>query len=212
MCVRPTWGSDPEARAARAAGWRRGELWWERLQEAANCDLAAGNRALAIRGFRRAAWLARLRFAGGDPRRATSLANAAFAARACGRPRRAARLYAAARRAWAAAPAGIVGLEIKPRARSSLFHLRMEVRHWRTYRATMEARLGGFVAEAAAALAALEAGQPAPGPLFARWLGEKPAVFDDSRRLLAACLLIAAETVSLPTPAGASTAPDRLKV
>jgi hypothetical protein len=195
MCVRPIWGfdRDHEARAARAAGWRRGELWWERMQEAANRDLAAGRRARAVRGFRRAGWLARLRFSRDDPRRATSLANAAFAARVCGRPRRAARLYAAARRAWAEAPAGLERLEIRPRARSSLFHLRMEVLHWRTYRATMEVRLGRFVAEADAALAALAAGLPAPTPLFPRWLGEKPPVFDDTRRLLAACLLIAVE-------------------
>jgi hypothetical protein len=182
--------ADAEMRAARAAGWRRADLWWERLQERANRDWEAGARARALRGFRRAHWLARALLPAGDPRRATSLANAGFAARAGGARRTAARRYAAAIRLWAGVPPTIGGIELKPRARSSLFHLRLEVAHGATYRASQRARLARFVAEAGTALDAVAAGAPSPVPLFARWKGAKPPVFDDARKLLAACLLI----------------------
>jgi hypothetical protein len=196
MSAPPTWGfdrADREMRAARAAGWRRADLAWERLQERANADLAAGDAVRALRGFRRAHWLARAFLPAGDPRRATSLANAAFAARAAGAPARALRDYAEARRLWAVVPATIPSLTVAPRARSSLFHLRMEARHLETFRANQRARLARFVAEADAALAALTRGDPPPVRLASRWKGEKPAVFDDSRKLLAACLLIAGD-------------------
>ena len=191
-----TWGSergDAEMRAARAAGWRRRDLIWERWQERANRDLAAGRRVAAFRGFRRALWLARLSFDRGDPRWATSLANAAFAARDRGAVRRAARLYARAIARWERAPAALSAMQIKPRARSSLFHLRMEARHWDTYRANLERRLRGFHGESASALEALARGGPAPCRLHERWRGEKPSVFDDTRKFLAACLLIVSE-------------------
>lgn len=179
-----------EMRAARAAGWRRADLWWERLQERANRNWESGSRARALRGFRNAYWLALALLPAGDPRRATSLANAAFAARAHGAERTAARRYAAAARLWAEVPATIDGLALRPRARSSLFHLRLELRHGDAYRASQRARLARFVAEADQAIAALAAGRSSPTPLFGRWKGFKPPVFDDSRKLLAACLLI----------------------
>lgn len=181
---------DAEMRAARAAGWRRADLWWERLQERANRDWEAGDRPGALRRFRQAHWLALAALPAGDPRRGTSLANAGFAARARGDDRTAARHYAAAARLWAAVPETIAALEMRPRARSSLFHLRLELRHGDAYRANQRARLARFVAEAAAAIAALSSGQPSPVPLHPRWKGAKPPVFDDTRKLLAACLLI----------------------
>jgi hypothetical protein len=180
-------------RAARAAGWRPSDLWWERLQERANSDWAAGRRRRAAWSFRLAHGLAMARFPAGDPRRATSLANIGFLARRRGDDAAAVRRYRQAVRLWSAVPGTLPTLEIRPRARSSLFHLRMELRHGDTYRANLRARLAGFVAEAGAALEALARGDPPPARLHARWLGEKPAVFDDTRKLLAACLLIASE-------------------
>ncbi len=173
------WGfeRDPQMRAARDAGWRRRDLIWERLQERANRALAEGRRPAALRDFRRAAWLAR----------------AGFAARARGDVRRAVALYAHARALWAEVPAGIATLEVKPRARSSLFHLRMEARHRDTYRANITRRLAAFVAETDASLESLARGAPAPHRHHARWRGEKPAVFDDARKLLGACLLLATD-------------------
>ncbi len=188
------WGfdrSDPEMRAALASGWRRRDLWWERLQEHANAALLDGQILKAARYFRRAYWLSRLGFAGDDPRRATSLANAAFASRLFGSSRSADRHYAAAIALWSTAPSMLETLTIRPRARSSLFHLRMEVKHWDTYQNNMKTRLGKFIDETSQSLDALSSGKNPPHRLYARWRGEKPAAFDDTRKLLGACLLVA---------------------
>ena len=182
---------DTEMRAARAAGWGRSELWWERLQERANAAWEAGDAARAARRFRLAWWLARAALPRADPRRATSLANAALAARQAGADRLAARRYAAALRLWADVPSALDRLELRGRARSSLFHLRLEARHRAAFEANRRTRLARFVVESGETLAAAAAGRPAPHRHFARWRGEKPAAFDDARRLLAACLLLA---------------------
>ena len=194
MSAPPIWAfdrNDPEMRQALAAGWRRADLWWERLQEDAHQALAAGWPARTRRSFHTAHWLARLAFPIQDPRLATGIANIAFLARLAGQEARADRLYAEARSLWTIAPSHLETIHIRPRARSSLFHLRMEVKHWQTYQANMKARLGEFVREADEALEALSRSTPPPHRLYTRWRGEKSAVFDDTRKLLAACLLIA---------------------
>ena len=184
--------------AARAAGWGRAELIWEQLQDRANHALSAGDHAAAVRGFRWAWWLALLAFSRADPRYATSLANAAAADRIVGAEARARRRYAEALQLWTQVPAQIGAVDIAPRVRSSLFHLRMEARHMQTYEATRRLRLTAFVNETAETLAALESGRPPPHRHHARWAGERPPVFDGSRRLLAACLLIAVSTNRTP--------------
>ena len=183
--------NDPEMRAALVAGWKRRDLWWERLQEQASEALLAGEKTRAIRLFRRAHWISYVGFARDDSRRATGFANAAFAARLAGSRGRAERNYKAAITLWSKAPTTLETLTIQPRARSSLFHLRMEVKHWDTYRDNMETRLAKFTEETGECLEALATEAPPPHRLFSRWRGEKPAVFDDTRKLLAACLLIA---------------------
>lgn len=105
---------------------------------------------------------------------------------------RASRHYALARRLWADVPDILDDLEFRPRVRSSLFHLRMESRHRETYEANMRARIANFVNEAGQVLEAAEEGAPSPHRLYDRWRGERPAVFDDSRKLLGAALLICA--------------------
>ena len=184
--------NDPEMRAALAAGWKRRDLWWERLQEQANEALREGQEKQAVRLFRRAHWISYVGFARGDPRQATGFANAAFAARRSGSPGRAERNYKAAIKIWSRAPMVLQTLSIQPRARSSLFHLRMEVKHWDTYPRQHEDAAGqvrrGRTGEG---LEALSADAPPPHRLFSRWRGEKPAVFDDTRKILAACLLVA---------------------
>ncbi|MBS3647637.1 hypothetical protein KEU06_03230 [Pseudaminobacter sp. 19-2017] len=178
--------------AARAAGWSRAELLWERLQDRANHSLSAGDRTRAVRGFRWGWWLAFLAFSRIDPRYATSLANMAAADRITGAEARARRRYEKALQLWAEVPAQADTVEIAPRARSSLFHLRMEARHMQTYEATRRLRLAAFASEAAETLTALSCDRQPPHRHHARWAGERPPVFDGSRRLLAACLLIAA--------------------
>ncbi|MEZ5931739.1 MAG: tetratricopeptide repeat-containing protein [Alphaproteobacteria bacterium] len=196
MFAKPIWAFDRKdvaMRQALAAGWRRVDLWWERLQEDGNAALAAGRKREAIQAFRLAHLISRWLFDANDPRRAAGYANAAFAARLSGAERRAERHYAKARRLWANAPAFLETMQIRPRARSSLFHLRMEVKHWQTYQANMKTRLNRFLSETEDALEALANREPSPHRLYARWRGEKPAVFDDTRKLLSASLLIASE-------------------
>jgi len=182
--------SSAEVRAALAAGWKRHDIWWERLQEQANHDWEAGHRDRALRGFIRARWLALVLMSRNDPRQATSLANAAFAARVRGAERTAARRYARAIHLWAKVPSRLGTLDLAPRARSSLFHLRMELRHGPTFQSNQRIRHQHFVAEAGESLRALAEGRSPPVTLSARWKGAKPPVFDDARKLLAACLLI----------------------
>ncbi|QYX58621.1 tetratricopeptide repeat-containing protein [Roseovarius sp. SCSIO 43702] len=171
------WGfdrADAEWHVARGAGWTRADLAWERLMETG----CAGTGKAARRRFLAADLLARLRFAPGDPRRAT-----AAAARWRLTGAEAHRLRAL--REWQGVESYIETLEIRPRARSSLFHLRMEARHRDTYHANLRKRLTAFATEMRETLEGEGHHRHA-----ARWRGEKPTVFDDTRKLLAACLLI----------------------
>ena len=194
MSEPPTSASDgdTELAAARRAGWRKADLDWERRQEAGNAALVAGDHAEAARCFRRAGWIAFLRFPGTDPRQATTLANLAFADRLAGREARARRRYAKARRIWAGVEDSISGMTIARRARSSLFHMRMEAKHWDTYQQNTRIRMAAFARETATALEALSEGRPPGCRLFGRWKAEKMPVFDDVRKFLAAALLVAA--------------------
>ena len=189
-------------RAALAAGWRRTDLVWERLQVRGNAAWVNGDRIGARRNFLIAWWLARIFFGRGDPRVATSSANAGLMAREAGHIARASRHYARAQRLWVDVPRMVGGLQIRPRVRSSLFHLRMEARHRGTYEENMRARITKFVTEAGEALDAAARGNPSPHRLYSRWRGECPAVFDDSRKVLGASLLICA-------PELRETGPDR---
>ena len=182
---------DPEMRAALNAGWRRHELWWERLQERANVDLADGKHRSACRRFRMAYWVACIGFERADPRFAASLANLAIVARKGGQPERAARLYVAASETWERVAETLSSAEISPRVRSSLFHLRMEQRHRALFESRNRALLATRVAETGTVLTALAQNPDDAIALLPRWKAEKPRVFDDTRRILAACLLVA---------------------
>lgn len=191
-----------EMRAALAAGWRRTDLVWERLQVRGNAAWVSGDRSGARRYFLIAWLLARIFFKRGDPRIATSIANVGLMAREAGRLARAARHYAKAQSLWTDVPNALGGLRIRPRVRSSLFHLRMEARHRGTYEKNMRARIANFVTEAGEAIDAAAQGNPSPHRLYSRWRGECPAVFDDTRKLLGASLLICASE-------SRETGPDR---
>ncbi|MFX0544705.1 tetratricopeptide repeat-containing protein [Roseovarius sp. S1116L3] len=185
-----TWAfkrSDPEWALAQKSGWSRGDLMWERLMEAGCEAFAAGQMARAGRLFFAADALARGRFAEDDLRRAAPLAARALLRQARGKD--ASALIAEAQRIWQGAPGAIAAMEIKPRIRSSLFHLRMEAKHRGQYQDNLRLRLGRITEETAETLARLGDG-PAPHRHFARWRGEKPSVFDGTRKVLSAALLI----------------------
>ena len=183
--------SDLDLAALAAAGWSAADATWEFEQECAAQLAAVGRYADASRPWADALQLARAGFADNDPRLATSLANHAFALRRKGDPDIASRLFAEALRVWDASPRWIDNLNIESNARSSLFHLRMEVRHRAAYKKTARLRLHRFGAEGRAAVLALSNGEKPESSGLSRWKAEKPSVYTDSRKLLAAALLVA---------------------
>lgn len=194
MSARHIWGferGDTEMRLAREAGWRRSELVWERAMEAGNRAWEAGRVGRARWLFVLADRIAVMVFGKGDPRRATAPAALARLFARQGRSRKA---QAQARRAlaeWAGVGAFIDAVEIRPRARSSLFHLRMEVRHRDTFHDNLRTRYRNFAEETRETMAGLAGDGPLPAHRhFGRWRGERPSIFDDTRRVLSACLLI----------------------
>lgn len=188
------WGFDlstAQVRIARQAGWGRADVLWEGLMEQANTAWLDGDRSGAARAFRRAGWIARLFFARDDLRRATVLVNQAIVARASRQTARARGCFTKAAAHWDAhAARAVADMQIAPRARSSLFHLRMEARHRATYHDNMRLRLSNIAKEARSAMDALARGDTLDCRLFSRWRGEKPNVHDDTRTFLGACLLI----------------------
>ncbi len=187
------WGfdrGDAEMRLARQSGWTRADLVWERLMEAANTAIIDGNGPLAAWYLRLSDGLAGLRFARGDPRRATAAAGRALMLYRAGKPERAALLQRRALDEFQNAAEFIRAMQISPRARSSLFHLRMEALHRDTYHDNLRIRLGRIAGETRESLALLTAPTSSGHRHYARWRGEKPSVFDDTRKILAACLLL----------------------
>ena len=188
------WGSDfstPQARVALAAGWCRSDILWEELMVAGNIAWKDGNKGQAATCFRRASWVARLCFAQTDPRRATVLVNMGILMRAAGRGGKASGLFRKALSIWdATIERAVAEMQISPRSRSSLFHLRMEALHRDTFHGNFRIRIGNIASEARMAISNYETNQPQECRLYSRWIGEKPTVFDDTRKVLGACLLI----------------------
>jgi hypothetical protein len=174
-----------------AAGWHPAEIAWERVELAAAEAWVAGDHAAAARLWRRGWAIARRRFAADDPRLATALANAGMADMVRGRAGRGAHRLAEARRLWAGVPGWIARAGLRPLARSSLFHLRMEARHRAAFAENARRPLLALADDAAGRLSRVAAGD-APRPCPDRWRRERPPVHDDRRRLVAAALLLAA--------------------
>lgn len=183
-----------DLRAALAAGWAPAEVEWETQQESAAALLQAGRRDEAIVQWRQALAIARDSFHPGDPRLGTSLANLAYGLRTTNESDAAVPLFEEAKRCWDASWHWVNQVQIAPRARNSLYHLRMELRHRDQYEANARKRLEAFSAEAREAVTHLASGGPPPPRTYQRWRSEKPPRFNDSRKLLAACLLLVAAT------------------
>ena len=194
MSVPHIWGfdrSDTEMRVARQAGWRRSDLVWERLMETANIAAQeSGAQRCAWRLFRTADLLARLQFSDLDLRRAATAANMSILSARNGGTRNAEVYQRRALSIWQRAPQLIEAMQILPRSRSSLFHLRMEALHRDTYHGNLRTRIGKIADETRETLAQLTAPEKSPHRHYARWRGERPTVFDDTRKVLGACLLI----------------------
>ena len=181
-----------EVRAALAAGWTRSDLYWERLQEEANALRLRDSLFRSAVCVLAASAIALVRFPASDLRRVTSAANVAHLLRDMGLGATSRRAYRRAYRRWIGLAEGIKEISIRPRARSSLYHLRMEALHWETYKRNTMTRMHRFMQETSECLSSLGSGQAAPHRLYERWKGEKLPIYDDTRKILAACLLVIA--------------------
>jgi hypothetical protein len=182
MCAAPTSAAD---------AWTSADADWEGLQAAAAGAFAANDLAGAAASWGAALRIARADFAADDPRLATSLANYANALRQKGEPVPA-RLWEEALGIWDEAAAWLAHQRFAPRARSSIFHLRLEARHAGAYDANLRRRAATLLDEARAATAALAAGAPGKGPDRAAFRAFRSARRDALRKVLAAAHLLVA--------------------
>ena len=182
---------DRESRIARAAGWRRSEIFWERVQVRAKEEQLKGNLGAAARFWNFGYLIGFLAFSKNDPRFACSLANAGAAASIRGRHRIAKDRLSRALCLWDEFPNWLADIQLAPRARSSLHHLRISSRHGETFENFLRNRLEKQAREARKRLAEEDL---EPLGNSSRWTQEKPPAFDDTRRLAAACFLLAYAT------------------
>ena len=178
-----------------SAGWSEADLSWEHAAEQTADAVALKDTARAKDEAGRALQLARAEFETIDPRLGTSLANFGVCLHLSG-DNGIAPLFAEASEVWRRADPWIARMDAPRVARSSLFHMRMEVRHRDTYRARWQERWKEIAAEARARLAALDTPRDAldttAAESLARWRRERPAMLNDTRKLMAAAFLLLA--------------------
>ena len=181
------------------AGWRDADLQWEEGAAAILDALGQGDRGAAKERASRALQLARENFESIDPRLGTSLANYGICLGLDGDTEALQSLIEKAQRTWRASPPWIAGLTAPRVARSSMFHLRMEALHRETYRARWRQRWQEIAEDAIARLQALsdrlDSGKAADldvpaETMLAIWKRERPAMLNDTRKLLGAGLLL----------------------
>ena len=197
ISVVETWSSND----LLAAGWREADLDWERAAERAAEAAASGDLLRAKEEAGRALQLARAAFETGDPRLGTSLANFGLCLSLSG-DANLLPLYREALEVWRRADRWIAKMDAPRVARSSLFHMRMEILHRDIYRARWQERWEQMAAEATSRVEAVNgAAQALPldaADHLARWRRERPAMLNDTRKLMAAAYLLLA-----PAPADA---------
>ena len=190
--VAETWS----ARELLNAGWSEADLAWEEAAERAADAAAQHNYALAKDEAGRALQLARTDFEPIDPRLGTSLANYGLCLSLSGHRGSVAPLFREAFDVWRRAGPWIARMHAPRVARSSLFHMRMEALHRDTYRARWQERWQGMADEAKARILALNAGRGADAATglesLTRWRRERPAMLNDTRKLMAASFLLLA--------------------
>lgn len=108
------------------------ELHWLHLTEAAASQLESGELLTALATWQSTNAVAET-FASTDPRRAASLNNLGVGMWMVSDRGNAAQTYQQALKAWEAAADWVAGMQLRSRARSSLFHLRLEARHRAIY-------------------------------------------------------------------------------
>ena len=180
-----TWDADREKVAALASGWTAADLDWERGQERA-LMLAEKRETGAAELWRECLEMARIHFAGDDPRLGVSYANAAAASGGTDSD-----LLHRARSIWLLSPAWIDRARMPRRGRSSAHHFRMEMKNSAVYETAFRRKLHVAAAAARRRVEKNNALTPAAAArCLQRWLAEKPVIFDDGRKVLAACFLL----------------------
>lgn len=178
-----------------SAGWNEADLSWEAAAEQTADAVAQQDYARAKDEAGRALQLARSEFETIDPRLGTSLANYGLCLHLSG-DSGIAPLFREASEVWRRADPWIARMDAPRVARSSLFHMRMEVRHRDTYRARWQERWKEIAAEARSRLVALDAPHDtldaSAAESLARWRRERPAMLNDTRKLMAAAFLLLA--------------------
>jgi hypothetical protein len=187
-----------------SAGWSEAALAWEVAAEATAEAVAHQDRLQAKSNAGEALQIARAGFQPIDPRLGTSLANYGLCLSLSGDDDGIAPLFREASEVWLRAGPWIARMEAPRVARSSLFHMRMELRHRDTYRARWQERWREIAGEARVRLATVDAHHDAIGATAAesltRWRRERPAMLNDTRKLMAAAFLL------LAPPAGDASA------
>jgi len=188
--VAETWS----AKELLAAGWSEADLDWEAAAERTAEALAQGDRTRAKVEAGKAVQIARAGFEAIDPRLGTALANFGMCLNNLAGKDGGASLLREALEVWRASGPWIARMDAPRMARSSLFHMRMEAQHRDTYRARWQLRWREMAEEAKERLAAPG---PSPGELgssaaeaLARWRRERPAMLNDTRKLMAASFLL----------------------
>ncbi|UWQ91848.1 tetratricopeptide repeat protein [Aliisedimentitalea scapharcae] len=190
------WGFKPDSdmKVALEAGWTRSDVIWERLMERALAAWDAtprkASRSRSARLFKLADLVARYRFDATDVRRAASVANLAIVEQARGNHAASETYQKQALQIWKGAHHAVQNMRVLPRSRSSLFHLRMEALHRDTFHNNLKTRIGLIADETEMTLRELTSGRPSGHRHASRWRGERPNVYDDTRKILGACLLI----------------------
>ena len=178
-----------------AAGWSAEDLDWETVCEAGVERIAAGRLDEARQHLAQCVRMAHDNFAQNDPRLGTSLFNHGAALIAAGEESSSGRTLADAAKVWARAEGWVAEMAAPRVARSSLFHMRMEQRHRAAYEERWRVKWAELAAEARGRIGAPGALQlVAPeeaAERLARWRRERPAMLNDTRKLIAAVILLA---------------------
>ncbi len=206
MCAGPISVPEDWSDAALfAAGWRPEDIAWEKAAETAMERLSAGDEEAARSEIASGVRIATANFAENDPRLGCSLANHGAALIASGRGEVSGRTIADAIGVWRRCDGWVAGMTAPRVARSSLFHMRMEQRHRPTYEARWRVKWAELVEEArgrvgaSGEMALISAAEAAER--LARWRRERPAMLNDTRKLMAAVILL---MCSSRQPAGPS--------
>lgn len=176
------------------AGWSEADLDWETALHDGAAAYGDGDSAGALQYFGTCVQLARANFKADDPRLATSVANFGTCRRALDQAAGTDELLHEANDIWAKCGGWVESLTAPRSARSSMFHMRMEQLHRDTYEERWRIKWRELAEDARGRMAALvDSKACTPGDATAcveQWDRERPAMLNDSRKLMAAVILL----------------------